>query len=106
MIQDASNLIKSQLETNSAPCSGNVTSEMLSPVIEKDSSQFSDMKTKQLAELSDQLKRINSRSEIVDVNHQVHEQLNDAKKDLKLPLENSLSTASIPIASQVSYIQN
>lgn len=74
--------------------------------MESEPPQFTDMKTKQLAELSDQLKRINSRSEIIidPTIHHTHDQLNDAKKELKLPLENTASISATNTQSQVNKI--
>jgi serine/threonine protein kinase len=55
---------KLQVEANSsAPGSGAATSEVLSPVIEVE--PFADLKSKQLSDLNNQLKRINSRPDVI-----------------------------------------
>jgi hypothetical protein len=57
-------VVQLQVEANSsAPGSGAATSEVLSPVIEVE--PFADLKSKQLSDLNNQLKRINSRPDVI-----------------------------------------
>jgi hypothetical protein len=57
-------VVQLQVESNSsAPGSGAATSEVLSPVIEVE--PFADLKSKQLSDLNNQLKRINSRPDVI-----------------------------------------
>ncbi|RZC40188.1 mediator of RNA polymerase II transcription subunit 26, partial [Asbolus verrucosus] len=67
-ISRISHIIRPQLQVescSSGPGSGAATSEVLSPVLEMESFTLSDVKAKQLSDLNTQLKKINSRPDVI-----------------------------------------